>query len=129
MKKINTNQPNKTKNNKSDKDREINQQEGYRDSTEQLMSRILFPVANAQEKKGPAVGREGDRGLIIKHAASNDAKEDHIMISLLSSEAGDLTWHLCSIPESVWGELVLIAPKSIDNGGRAGRDVEARFRS
>lgn len=52
-----------------------------------------------------------------------------MMISLLSSEAADLTWHLCSIPESIWGELDLMAPKSIDNRGRAGGDLEARFRS
>lgn len=32
--------------------------------------RILLPIADAQEKKGPAVGRKGDGGLIIKHTAS-----------------------------------------------------------
>lgn len=52
------------------KDRKIHQQEGYRDSTEELTSRILLPIADAQERKGPAVGRKGDGGLIIKHTAS-----------------------------------------------------------
>lgn len=35
-----------------------------------MTSRVLFPVADAQEKKGAAVGRKGDRGRIIKHTAS-----------------------------------------------------------
>lgn len=33
------------------KDRKIHQQEGYRDSTEELTSRILLTIADAQEKK------------------------------------------------------------------------------
>lgn len=52
-----------------------------------------------------------------------------MMISLLSTKVADLTWNPCGMPESVWGEVVPTAPKSINNAGRAGRDLEARFRS
>lgn len=52
-----------------------------------------------------------------------------MLTSLLSTNVPDLAWHLCSIPDSVWVELVPMAPKSINNKGRAGRDLEARFRS
>lgn len=67
---LNKKTPNQKTQNQTHKAGEIHQQKGYRDSTEQSTSRILFPIADAQEKKGLAVGKKGDRGLIIKHAAS-----------------------------------------------------------